>query len=370
MHSPRLLAVTLIALMSLAAAPIVIAHRGASGYRPEHTLAAYELGIEQGADFIEPDLVLTKDGRLIARHEPMLAQVDPSTGAILEATTDVPSRPEYAGRKSTRNLDGKTLTGWWADDFTLAEIKTLGAVERLPRLRPASAAHDGKHEIPTLDEIIALAHRHSARLGRPIGIYPETKHPTYSAEVATRLGIAPMEDTLVRLLHQHYPNSPDAPVFIQSFESENLRRLRTLTRIRLVQLISANELPYDLRRDGDARSVADFLADPGLRDIATYANAIGAHKSLVIPVTQGKLDTPTDLVPRAHAAGLLVHVWTLRAENNFLPASLRQGTDPASLGNAQSEARAFFAAGVDGIFTDHPDTTLPARTPRITRPAP
>jgi len=327
--------------------PIVIAHRGASGERPEHTLAAYRRAIEQGADFVEPDLVPTKDGVLVCRHENEIS-----------GTTDVATRPELSSRRTTKTIDGTAVTGWFTEDFTLAELKTLRARERLPRLR--GTAFDGQLEIPTLEEVLALVASENARperRGPPVGIYPETKHPTYFEE----LGL-PLETPLLEALRRHGLGRPDAPVFIQSFEVGNLRRLARLTRVPLVQLIDVDGGPWDFAHGRFARTYADMVRPEGLRDIASYARGVGVHKSLVIPRDgSGRSLPPTSLVRDAHAAGLLVHVWTLRAENEFLPAELRRGTDPASRGDMAGEAALFLEAGVDGYFTDHSALGVPAR---------
>jgi glycerophosphoryl diester phosphodiesterase len=310
--------------------PIVIGHRGASGQRPEHTLASYELAIEEGADYIEPDLVLTKDNVFVARHE------NDITG-----TTDVAEHPEFAGRKTTKLIDGESHTGWFTEDFTLAELKTLRARERLPQLRPANAAYDGKFEIPTLAEIIALAKTRSKEVGRTIGIYPETKHPTYFASIGK-----PMERQLVAELHKAGWDSADAPVFIQSFEIDNLKLLHSITRIRLIQLMDAAGGPADKA----APSYAAMITPAGLKAVAAYAWGIGPNKDMV---DKGEGE-PTALVADAHAAGLRVHVWTFRAENFFLPPSLRRGTDPKAHGDVETAIRRQLAAGIDGFFTDFP----------------
>lgn len=350
-----LLMVCLTAVWAIAQ-PIVIAHRGASGYRPEHTLEAYRLAIEQGADFIEPDLVMTRDGHLIARHEPMLAVWDEAAGRWTDVTTDVIDRPEFKDRLTTRMLDGKRVTAFWAEDFTLAEIKTLRARERLPAHRPASVAFNDRFEIPTLAEIIDLARSASAETGRTIGIYPETKHPSYHAEMARRLGLPTLEETLLRQLHEAFGNAVDAPVFIQSFETANLKAMRPRTRLRLVQLLSDRGRPWDFEAAGDPRTYADLTTPEGLAEIARYADGIGPHKNLVIPRTaDGKLGTPTGLVAAARALGLVVHPWTFRAENPFLPPALRRGENPDGHGDAAAEVKAFVDAGVHGLFTDHPD---------------
>ena len=294
--------------------PIVVAHRGASGERPEHTLEAYRLAIEQGADFIEPDLVSTKDGVLVCRHENEIS-----------GTTDVATRPGFASRRATKTIDGASVTGWFTEDFTLAELETLRARERLPRLR--GTAFDGRFAIPTLEEILALvasANASPERKGRPIGVYPETKHPTYFEG----LGL-PLEKPLLEALRRHGLDRADAPVFIQSFEVGNLRRLATLTRAPLVQLIDAAGRPWDFTHGRFARTYADMVRPEGLRDIASYARGIGVHKGLVVPRDgQGRSLPPTTLVRDAHAAGLLVHAWTLRAENEFLPARAAEQRGP------------------------------------------
>jgi glycerophosphoryl diester phosphodiesterase len=327
--------------------PIVIAHRGASGERPEHTLEAYRLAIEQGADFVEPDLVSTKDGVLVCRHENEIS-----------GTTDVASRPGFASRRTAKTIDGTTGTGWFTEDFTLAELKTLRARERLPHLR--GTALDGRFEIPTFEEVLALVASVNARperKGRPVGVYPETKHPTHFDELSL-----PLEKPLLLALGRHSLDRADAPVFIQSFEVGNLRRLAGLTRVPLVQLIDAEGRPWDFTQGRFARIYADMVRPEGLRDIASYARGIGVHKSLVIPRDgRSRSLPPTSLVRDAHAAGLIVHVWTLRAENEFLPAELRRGAEPGSPGDMAGEAALFLKAGIDGYFTDHPAIGVTAR---------
>ncbi|MEG8027070.1 glycerophosphodiester phosphodiesterase [Sphingomonas aerolata] len=309
--------------------PIVIAHRGASGLRPEHTLAAYDLAIDQGADFIEPDLVPTKDDVLVARHENAIAD-----------TTDVADHPEFASRHTTKTIDGHSLTGWFVEDFTLAELKTLRAKERLPKLRPANTAYDGRFEIPTLAEIIALAKRRSAETGRTIGIYPETKHPTYFAGIGH-----PTDLLLVAQLKAAGWDSATAPVFIQSFEVKNLQRLHAVTRVRLIQLIDGEGGPAD----GAQPSYAAMITPAGLKAVAAYAYGIGPNKGMLWAGT-----TPSPLVADAHAAGLRVHPWTYRAENMFVPDRFRRGTDPAAQGDIAAEIDAGLAQGIDGFFTDFP----------------
>jgi len=352
-----------------AKAPLLIAHRGASGYVPEHTLAAYWLAIEQGADYVEPDLVLTKDGVLVARHENAIAVLSPD-GSVREATTDVAERPEFASRKATKTIDGVAITGWFTEDFTLAELKTLRARERIPQIRPANARFNDMFEIPTFEEVLRLVQQANARReqearesrdgkdvkegpwghGRrlkPIGVYPETKHPSYFAGIGK-----PLEEPLVRLLNKYGYRGPDAPVFIQSFEVGNLRKLNRMTRVPLVQLLNGSGQPYDFTLSGDKRSYADLAKPAGLAEIASYAQGIGANTNLMIPLVAGRLGTPTTLVKDAHAAGLVVHGWTFRAENNFLPDEFDSSADPAAVGNLAGQIEAFLKLGMDGLFSD------------------
>ncbi|MFW2851509.1 glycerophosphodiester phosphodiesterase [Sphingomonas sp. TX0543] len=310
--------------------PIVIAHRGASGERPEHTIGSYERAIEEGADFIEPDLVPTKDDVLVARHENEISE-----------TTDVADHPEFAARKTTKTIDGQKLTGWFVEDFTLAELKTLRAKERLPLLRPDNRQYDGKYDIPTLAEIIALAKKHH------VGIYPETKHPTYFAAIGH-----PTDERLVRQLQAAGWNDAAAPVFIQSFEIENLKRIHKLTGIRLIQLVDKEGGPAD----SAAPSYAAMLTPEGMRDIASYAFGIGPNKAMV---WDGQV--PTGLVRAAHAAGLRVHPWTYRAENYFLPSAYRDGLNPRGHGDLDGEIAAALHRGLDGFFTDFPAIGVAAR---------
>lgn len=320
-----------------AAKPIVIAHRGASGERPEHTLASYELAIEQGADFIEPDLVMTKDGRLVARHENNITE-----------TTDVSAHPEFRERRTSKTIDGIKYTGWFTEDFTLAELKTLRARERLPLLRRSNAKFDGQFAVPTLREVIALAKSASAKTGRTIGIYPETKHPTYFASIGL-----PLEAALVAELRAADWDRADAPVFIQSFEVNNLKALSKLTKVPLIQLMDAEGGPAD----GAQPSYAAMATPEGLKAVAAYAAGIGPAKVMVV-----KNDgTVTPLVADAHAAGLEVHPWTFRAENFFLPPGLRDGINPAGHGRLVEEISRHLAAGVDGFFTDFPYQGTEAR---------
>jgi glycerophosphoryl diester phosphodiesterase len=322
--------------------PLVIAHRGASGYVPEHTLEAYALAIRQGADYIEPDLVMTRDGVLVARHENEIG-----------GTTNVADLPQFAARRATKVVDGLHVTGWFTEDFTLAELKTLHARERLPKLRAANTRFDGQFRIPTFEEVLQLA----GKAGRTVGVYPETKHPTYFRSMG--LG---MEEALLEILTQHGHDSRESPVFIQSFETGNLRALRKKTRLRLIQLMDADGAPYDLAATGDSRTYADLATPKGLAEIAIYADGVGVHKSLIIPRgPDGVLASPTRLVADAHAAGLLVHGWTFRAENEFLPKNFQTGGEPAALGHLAAEVIAFLTTGMDGFFTDHPDVGVLAR---------
>jgi glycerophosphoryl diester phosphodiesterase len=307
--------------------PLVIAHRGASGHRPEHTLEAYDLAIRQGADVIEPDLVMTRDAVLVARHENEIG-----------GTTDVAER--FPERRTTRTVDGATVSGWFVEDFTLREIKTLRARERLTS---RSRAWDGQLEIPTLVEILALVRAREREVERRIGVYPETKHPSYHESRGL-----PITEALLEALHRWGYTDADDPAWIQSFETANLKWLRSRTRLRLVQLIEASGRPADLAATGDPRSYADLTTPAGLREVATWADGIGPSKLLVQPLSpEGELLEPTSLVSDAHTAGLFVHVWTVRGDAPFLPAGYR--------GDPLAEHRRLAALGVDGLFTDFPD---------------
>ena len=322
--------------LSPPAPPIIIAHRGASADRPEHTLAAYALAIEQGADFIEPDLVSTKDHQLVARHENEIS-----------TTTDVAAHAEFADRKTTKSIDGLPVSGWFTEDFTLAELRTLRARERLPQLR--GTAHDGQDLIPTLGEIIALAKAATARTGRTIGIYPETKHPSYF-----RAAGLPLEPVLIAALARAGWTRADSPVFIQSFEVGNLQLLRRETQVRLIQLI-------DTGTSADGSSYDAMLTPAGLKAIASYANGIGPNRDRIIPRdADGALGRPTTLVADAHAAGLQVHPWTFRPENYFLARQFRVGPDPKGRGDMTGEVRLWLEAGVDGVFSDLPAAAVAA----------
>jgi glycerophosphoryl diester phosphodiesterase len=329
------------------ATPVVIGHRGAPAYRPEHTLASYRLAIEFGADYIEPDLVSTKDHVLVVRHE------NDITG-----TTDVADHPEFADRRTTKVIDGVTHTGWFTEDFTLAELRTLRAKERLPDLRPQNTPMDGRFQIPTFQEVIDLARR------QHVGIYPETKHPTYFRSIGLSL-----EGPLVRALKLNGLNRRNAPVFVQSFEVGNLKRLNRMTRVPLIQLIDAQGAPYDFVAAHDPRTYDDLVRPAGLRAIARYADGIGPEKGRIIPrVLPGDtLGRPTTLVRDAHRAGLLVHPFTFRPENTFLPAELRVGDPgnpefPRAHGDEPAEIRMFFKQGIDGLFVDNAETAVAVRT--------
>lgn len=311
----------------------MIAHRGASGYRPEHTAGAYRLAAAQGADYLEPDLVATLDGVLVCRHENEIS-----------GTTDVADHPVFADRKITKIVDGTAVTGWFVEDFTYAELRTLRAVERMPGLRAHNTAYDGLEEIPRFDDVVALARREALRLGRPIGVIPEIKHPAYFR----RLGL-PLEELLTeRILAL---GLRDDEIMVQSFEPTSLRRLSVMTRVPLVQLVDSESAPHDFLRTGDGRTYADLIEPDGLREIATYAQVLAPHKDLVIPRTaSGTLGEPTRLVDQAHRAGLNVQLWTFRAERRFLPT----GTD------FPTELTRFAALGVQGIFADQPDQAVAA----------
>jgi glycerophosphoryl diester phosphodiesterase len=292
--------------------PLVIAHRGASGHRPEHTLAAYELGARMGADFVEPDLVSTKDGVLVARHENEIS-----------GTTDVADRPEFADRRKTKTIDGVTLTGWFTEDFTLAELKTLRAKERIAPIRQENTIYDGRYQVPTLQEVIDLTRRLSRELDREIGIYPETKHPTYFREIGL-----PLEQPLVATLRRNGLDGRRTNVFVQSFETGNLKELDRRIDTPLVQLFGgAGQRPV-----GESRTYGELATDAGLREIARYADGVGPPKD-----------------------------YMFRNENTFLPLELRSGPSPSDYGDAIAEYEQFYELGVDGLFSDNPDTAVEAR---------
>ena len=355
------------------AQPLVIGHRGAAGYLPEHTLASYRKAIELGADFIEPDLVVTKDGELVARHEPNIT-----------ATTDVSEHAEFASRKTTRKVDGVAETGWFVTDFTLAELRTLRAKQPNP-VRDQS--FNKQFQIPTFREILELAKTESARTGRTIGVYPETKHPTYHVDAGL-----PIEPRLLKILAEYGYTRKDSPVIIQSFEVANLKALRKQTAVRLVQLIDGDgvdakgnvtlaapfDRPYDFAVSKDSRTFPDLLTPKGLAEVKTYADGIGPWKPYLASAAQvldasgkpkdldgnGKITdadrvaiAPTAVVKNAHAAGLFVHAFTFRNEGELLLSDYK--------GNPKAEYKRFFELGVDGLFSDFADTAVAARAGKI-----
>ncbi|RDJ21534.1 glycerophosphodiester phosphodiesterase [Bosea caraganae] len=351
------------------AKPLVVGHRGAAGYRPDHTLESYKLAIEMGVDFIEPDLVSTKDGVLVARHEPMMG-----------GTTDVSTRPEFAARKTVKKIDGIDTNDWFASDFTLAEIKTLRAKQPFD---DRDQSHNGKYEIPTLQQVIDLAKSESARTGRTIGIYPEVKHSTFHAA----LGLA-IEDKLLDQLKAAGWSEKSSPVIIQSFETANLKYLRGKTQLRLSQLVDADDVdkdggivlaapfdrPYDFVVTGDKRTFKDLLTPEGLKEIKTYADIVAPWKPYLLAAKQtvgedgkpkdingdGKIDeqdrvliAPTNVVRDAHAVGLFVHTWTFRGEPKRLASNYK--------GDPVAEYKPYFDLGIDGLFSDFPDHAVKAR---------
>ncbi|MGW8850640.1 glycerophosphodiester phosphodiesterase family protein [Streptomyces xiamenensis] len=324
--------------------PTVIAHRGASGYRPEHTLGSYQLALDLGADVIEIDLVPTRDHQLVCRHENEIS-----------STTDVAARPEFADRETTRTVDGERLTGWFTEDFTAAELTTLGSVERLPARRPNNTLYNGRWSVPTLQEVLEWAEARGRERGRPVWLCLELKHPTHFRSLGLDL-----EEPLTRLLHRHQLHRAGSPVLLQSFEADSLRRMaeRTETR-RTLLLAGPTERPHDLQRAGDPRTVADLITPDGLREIAGYAHVIGPTLDLVIPRRDDDtLAAPTTLIGDAHDRGLSVHGYTLRNENVFLPAEFRTGERENRYGDVFGAIRAYLDQGIDGIHTDHPDTML------------
>jgi glycerophosphoryl diester phosphodiesterase len=330
---------------------MVVGHRGASGYRPEHTLAAYELAIRMGADAVDVDLVPTRDGALVARHEPEIGE-----------TTDVAERPEFASRRTTKQIDGTTYTGWFTTDFTLAELRTLRAKERIPQTRPHNTLYDGRFPLVTFDEVLDLLDRLAGELRRPVGVLPEVKHSTYFAS----LGL-PVEPGLVETLRRRGRDGADSGVIIQSFETANLRALKTQVGCPLLQLVdAAGTRPADLVAAGDPRTSEALVTPQGLREVAGYATWLGPTKELIIPLgPDDAAGAPTTLVRDAHAANLRVMPYTFRNENEFLPAGRRRGGPAApadTYGDAFGEYRQYVALGVDGVFSDDPDTALAAVT--------
>ncbi|GGF37239.1 glycerophosphoryl diester phosphodiesterase [Marmoricola endophyticus] len=327
--------------------PIVIGHRGASGYRPEHTLASYQLAMQLGADYVEQDVVSTKDHVLVCRHE------NDITG-----TTDVADHPEFADRKTTKVVDGKSITGWFTEDFTLAELKTLRAKERLPQVRPGNTRYDGRFQVPTLDETLDLVASENKVLHRKVGVYVETKHPTYFQGIGL-----PLEKPLVQTLARHGMDQKGSKVYLQSFETGSLKKLDRLTDLPLIQLTDSSGAPYDLVAKGDPRTYADLTSAQGLKDVATYADGVGPNVDQVLPRdASGATGRPSSLVALAHARGLLVHPFTIRDENQFLPTNYRTGTDPNAKGDVHDYVAAVLDAGVDGFFGDFTDSLVDART--------
>lgn len=308
-------------------------------------MAAYELAVEMGADYIEPDLVATKDGVLVARHEPEISD-----------TTDVADRAEFADMRTTKEVDGRSVTGWFVDDFTLEQLKTLRSTERLGQLRPTSADRDGRSPVPTFEEVLVLREALAEATGRQIGVMPEIKHSTY----AHSNGHDP-EAELTRLVEKYRLNSPDAPIWVQSFEPTALKELRAHGyRGRSTLLTTARGRPYDLRQQGT--TYGELTTADSLRDLARWIDGISPAKRQVIPWSaDGRLGEPTDLVSDAHAAGLEVTPWAFRAENSFLPVDHRIGSDPAARGRFVAEVVAYLEAGIDGVFCDHPDLCVDAR---------
>jgi len=323
--------------------PVIIGHRGAPGYRPEHTLASYELAYRMGVSWVDVDLVPTKDGQLVARHEPEIG-----------GTTDVAKHPEFADRKKTVVLDGVSTTGWFTQDFTLAELKTLRAVERIPANRPHNTLYNGRYQIATFQEVLDLTKRLGKELHRTLGTYPEVKHSTFFQSIGN-----PTEPKLVAILKRNGLDRPDAPAIIQSFEVSNLIALHKQVRTPLLQLTSASGAPADFVANGDKRTYADIVSAKGLKDVAKYAKYLGPDKAQIIPLdAAGTLTKPTALVADAHQAGLKVQPYTFRNENPFLPANLRSSAEPDAYGDVFTEEAAFLKAGVDGFFADQPDTAL------------
>jgi glycerophosphoryl diester phosphodiesterase len=323
--------------------PVLVGHRGAPGYRPEHTLASYELAYRMGVDFVDVDLVPTKDGRLVARHEPEIG-----------GTTDVAQHPEFASRKKSLVIDGVTTTGWFTQDFTLAELKTLRAVERIPQNRPHNTLYNGHYQVATFQEVLDLTKRLGKELHRTLGTYPEVKHSTFFGSIGN-----PTEPKLVTALKRNGLDRPDAPAIIQSFEVSNLIALHKEVRTPLLQLTSASGAPADFVAKGDKRTYADIVSASGLRDVAKYAKYLGPDKGQIIPLdAAGNLTKPSAIVADAHRAGLKVQPYTFRNENPFLPANLRSSAEPDAYGDVFTEEAAFLKAGVDGFFADQPDTAL------------
>ncbi|MFI5668817.1 glycerophosphodiester phosphodiesterase [Streptomyces sp. NPDC051704] len=324
--------------------PLVIGHRGACGYRPEHTLGSYQLALDLGADVVEQDLVPTKDGHLVCRHENEIG-----------GTTDVADHPAFASRRTTKSIDGVAVTGWFTEDFTLAELKTLRAKERIPAVRQRNTLYDGRWDVPTFEEVLRWADREGKRRGRRVWLHVETKHPTYFRS----LGLG-LEEPLAKLLRRYGRYGLGAPLFLQSFEPSSIQRLsRLVSAPRVVLLSAAGTRPWDFEQAKDPRTVSDLVKPEGLKWIAGFAQGIGPTMDLILPRdASGRLGAPTTLVKDAHARGLVLHPYTARNENTFLPAEYRKGTDPNAYGDAFGAFKTYFEQGIDGIFTDNADTGL------------
>ncbi|WP_431919357.1 glycerophosphodiester phosphodiesterase [Nonomuraea jabiensis] len=328
---------------------VVIGHRGAAGHRPEHTQGGYELAVAMGADWIEPDLVPTKDHVLVVRHENEIS-----------GTTDVSLHPEFAARKTTKVVDGRNVTGWFTEDFTLAELKTLRAVERLPAIRQRNTVYNGYYQVLTFQEVLDLAKRLSRQYGKQVGVFPETKHPTYFRSIGL-----PLEEPLIETVRRNGLNRPGGPVVVQSFEPSSLKRVAKDLRVPLWQALGTTGQPYDLTAAGDPTTYADMMKPEGLAKIAQYAQWIGPDKSSAIPLNpDGSSGTPTTLVSDAHKAGLKIGVYTFRSENQYLPLQLRRGQVATDHGDALAEYRAHLDLGVDAFVTDYPDAAVLARGER------
>ena len=324
--------------------PLVVGHRGASGHRPEHTLASYRLAIRQGADHVEPDLVSTKDGVLVARHENEIS-----------GTTDVAEHPAFADRRTTKTIDGRPVTGWFTEDFTLAELQTLRAKERLPLVRPDNTAYDGRYRVPTLEQVLRLVERQSRRHHRVVGVAPETKHPTYFDSIGLSL-----EEPLVEALAEHGLTKRRSPVVLQSFETGNLRELDAMTKVPLAQLVDGSGAPYDRVAAGDDTTYADLVTPEGLAEVATYADWLAPTKDLVLPRdAAGATGEPSALVDDAHAARLRVVVWTVREENQFMATNFRSGADPTARGDVEAE--------IDALLTRYSKDWSLQRMPTVDR---
>ncbi|MGW8375779.1 glycerophosphodiester phosphodiesterase [Streptomyces sp. ODS28] len=324
--------------------PAVIGHRGASGYRPEHTLGSYQLALDMGADIIEQDVVPTKDGHLVCRHE-----------NDITATTDVSGHPEFADRKTTKTVDGVKLTGWFTEDFTLAELKTLRAKERIPKQRQHNTLYDGRWDVPTFEEVLRWAEREGRRRGRKVWLYVETKHPTYFRKAGLEL-----EPKLAAILRKHGLHRRDSPVFLQSFEPSSIQKLDKLVDNPGIFLMDALDTrPWDFTEAGDKRTVKDLVTPEGLRWISRFAAGIGPVLDVIVPRDKdGNATEPSAVVKDAHEAGLLVHPYTLRNENSFLPKNFRRGEDPNAFGDAFGALKMYLSTGIDALFSDMPDSAL------------